>query len=312
MRASRTRIWGVTLALAAAGAAVYAPAASAGTAQLKDAVLRPTGQGVQVLVYRAGAGERNSVNASYGSGVFILSDRSGATPGTGCVADTPNRVRCSVAGGKPAGGIALVLGDGNDFAIATGTDAEIAGGSGNDSLFGSGHDDTLIGGSGNDLLEGGVGEDAMLGGSGNDRIQSRDSFTDAISCGKGRDRLIADGLDYFGDRCERVSRSDRAGATVIDLLSSRAGGGTATVLVGCPRDAPRTCRGSVRIREGSRTLGTARFSVKRKRIGRARIRLPDDVVRRLETTSFGVRVVLKANRGRLHRTVTVPQVLPGL
>jgi hypothetical protein len=300
------------LAIAAAGAAGMTPAAYAGTAQLKDATLRPTGEAVQVLDYRAASGERNFVNANFGSGVFILSDRAGVTPGNGCVADSSTRVRCQLAAGKAVGGIAAVLGDRSDFAIASGTDAEIVGGSGNDRLFGSGHDDTLVGGSGNDVLEGGVGQDGLLGGSGNDRIQARDSFTDFVSCGKGRDRLTADGLDYFGDHCERVRRSDRGGATVIDLLSSRTDGGTATVLVGCPRDAPAGCRGSVRIREGTRTLGKASFSVKRGKLGPARIKLSEDVVRRLEESGFGVNVVLNANRGRLHRTVTVPQILPGL
>jgi hypothetical protein len=289
-----------------------APAANAGTAQLRDATLRPTGEAVQVLVYRAVSGEKNFVNANFGSGVFILSDRAGVTPGNGCVANSSTRVRCPLAAGKTVGGVAAVLGDKNDFAIASGTDAQIAGGSGNDRLFGSGHDDTLLGDKGNDDLEGGVGQDELIGGSGNDRIQARDSFTDAVSCGSGRDKLTADGLDYFGDRCERVLRSDRPGATVIDLISSRADGGSATVLVGCPRDAASTCTGSVRLREGNRSLGRAKFSVKRRKLGRARIKLPEDVVRRLEESGFGVSVVLSTNRGRLHRTVTVPQLLPGL
>jgi hypothetical protein len=300
------------LAIAAAGAAGMAPAANAGTAQLRDATLRSTGEAVQVLVYRAASGEKNFVNANFGSGVFILSDRAGVTPGNGCVADSSTRLRCQLSAGKAVGGIAAILGDGDDYVIASGTDAEIAGGSGNDILFGSGHDDTLLGGSGADLIEGGVGEDALIGGSGNDRIQARDSFTDAISCGKGRDTLTADGLDYFGDRCERVRRSDRAGATVIDLLSSRTGGGTATVFVGCPRDAAATCRGSVRIREGNRTFGKAAFTVKRRKVRRVAIKLPEDVVRRLEQSGFGVNVVLTTKGRRLHRTLTVPQLLPGL
>jgi hypothetical protein len=84
------------------------------------------------------------------------------------------------------------------------------------------------------------------------------------------------------------------------------------VVVGCPRDSVGPCRGTVRIREGARTLGGGSFHVKHGKLGAVRIKLPADVVRRLEESGFGVNVVLRASRGRVHRTVTVPQLLPGL
>jgi hypothetical protein len=311
MRAPRTVIAGVVLPVIAALVAALAPAASAGTARLKDGV-GPSQGPIQTLVYQAARGERNVVNVSYGSGAFTLSDRAGVTPGPGCLAESLTRVGCPLTGGKGVGGIVASLGDGDDYAIASGTSAVLGGGTGNDSLFGSGHEDELAGGPGRDLLEGGVGQDTINGGGGNDRIRGRDSFPDVVSCGSGRDRATLDGLDYYADRCERVRRSDRAGATVVDLTSSRARGGTAIALVGCPRDAVGPCRGSVTLREHGHSLGKARFRVRRAHLGSARIRLPEDIVRRLEETGIGVNVVLRADVGRVHRTVTVPQLLPGL
>jgi hypothetical protein len=310
MRASRKRIWGV--AATAAALAVVAPTpASAGTARLKD-VADPDLGATQVLVYRADPGERNVVNGSFGSRSFTLSDSAGVTPGPGCVAQTPTRVGCALAGGKAAEGFAIVLGDRNDSAVTRGSGAITAGGRGNDRLSGSSHDDALAGGSGNDRLRGGAGQDELVGGSGNDLIRARDTFSDAVSCGSGRDRASLDGLDYFRSRCERIRRSDRAGATVLDLLSSRSAGGTARVAVGCPGDAVGKCRGRASIRQSGRSLGRGRFNVRRGRIGFARIHLPAATVQRLRQTSLSVTVVLTVREGRLHRTVTIPQRLPRL
>jgi hypothetical protein len=310
MRASRTRIWGV--AATAAALAVVAPApASAGTARLKDAADPDLGPS-QVLVYRADPGERNGVSASFRSGSYTLSDSAGVTPGPGCVAQTPTRVGCPLTGGKAAEGFTLVLGDRNDTAVTRGADALTTGGKGNDRLSGSSHDDTLAGGSGNDRLRGGEGQDELVGGRGNDLLRARDTFSDVVSCGSGRDRASLDALDYFADRCERVRRSDQGGATVLDLLTSRSGGGTARVAVGCPRDAVGKCRGRVSIRQHGHSLGKARFNVRRRHIGFARIHLSAATVQRLKQTALSVTVVLQVREGRLHRTVTVPQQLPRL
>jgi Ca2+-binding RTX toxin-like protein len=310
MRASRTRIWGVAATVAAL--AVVAPtSALAGTARLKD-VADPDLGATQVLVYRADSGEQNVVSAGFGGRSYTLSDAAGVAPGQGCVAQGPTKVACALASGKGTGGFALVLGDQGDSAVSSGAEALISGGRGNDRLSGSRRPDTLLGGPGNDRLRGRGGQDELGGGSGNDRIRARDTFPDVVSCGPGRDRASLDALDYFAGRCELVRRTDMAGATVLDLLSSKAGGGTARVAVGCPRDAVGKCSGTVSIRRNGRSLGKGRFKVRRRRIGFARIRLPADTVQQLGQGGLAVNVVLRVRDGGLHRTVTVPQLLPPL
>ena len=89
------------------------------------------------------------------------------------------------------------------------------GDAGNDRLAGNIYEDTLDGGSGNDHLVGAEGNDRLTGGRGRDRlsagpgadrIAARDGFADRISCGSGRDTVIADRRDRISRDCERVSR----------------------------------------------------------------------------------------------------------
>jgi hypothetical protein len=110
----------------------------------------------------------------------------------------------------------------------------LAGANGNDTIFGLGGPDRISGGTGNDRLEGGdgpdlvngeTGDDLVLGGAGNDRLDpdrgsdrvwagkgddlvvaARDGRRDVISCGPGRDRVVADVLDRVSRDCEHVER----------------------------------------------------------------------------------------------------------
>ncbi len=86
-----------------------------------------------------------------------------------------------------------------------GADA-LFGDAGKDRLFGGPGGDTLLGGAGNDRLNGGAGADILIGGAGNDVIRARDGVRDRISCGPGRDRVIADEIDQVGGDCEVVER----------------------------------------------------------------------------------------------------------
>jgi Ca2+-binding RTX toxin-like protein len=85
-------------------------------------------------------------------------------------------------------------------------DDTIAGGPGADTLRGGPGDDSIDGGSGADHLLGGRGNDDIRAGHGNDRIEIRDGQVDALSCGRGRDVVIADAIDDVARNCERVSR----------------------------------------------------------------------------------------------------------
>jgi RTX calcium-binding nonapeptide repeat (4 copies) len=247
-------------------------------------------------------------------GVFGVHDSAGVKAGPGCSRVDGTNAACTITASGGQRGASVSLGDRDDSATASGVGARLDGGPGNDRLKGSGHTDTLLGGSGNDTLDGGVEQDRLVGGSGNDRLIGRDAFTDTVSCGSGRDRAKLDGLDYFGDRCELVKRSDRPGATVIDLTTSSRGGGTATVHLACPRDAVVGCQGRVSIRvQGGPTFGNEPFRLRRRPDLRSeRIALPASVAARLRSGGLRATVVLRTHRGRLRRTVTVPQLLPGL
>jgi Ca2+-binding RTX toxin-like protein len=86
---------------------------------------------------------------------------------------------------------------------------------GRDVLYGLGGADTILGLAGNDLLDGGAGNDTLVGGpgrdtlfgrSGNDVMSVRDGQRDRVSCGPGRDRVIADRNDVVAHDCEHVVR----------------------------------------------------------------------------------------------------------
>ena len=95
---------------------------------------------------------------------------------------------------------------GNDILYGRGGDDALFGDAGRDRLFGGPGDDTLLGGAGNDRLNGGAEADILIGGAGNDVIRARDGVRDRISCGPGRDRVIADTDDAVGGDCEVVER----------------------------------------------------------------------------------------------------------
>ena len=75
-----------------------------------------------------------------------------------------------------------------------------------DVLRGLGGPDRLFGLGGADRLTGGPGNDTLSGGDGNDTISARDGARDTISCGRGRDVVVADRLDLVARDCEIVRR----------------------------------------------------------------------------------------------------------
>ena len=68
-------------------------------------------------------------------------------------------------------------------------------------------DDVLYGGDGNDSLGSNmgqdVGEDVYYGGDGNDWFYTHDGQRDKLYCGKGKDRYIAEKIDYVDSSCEK-------------------------------------------------------------------------------------------------------------
>ena len=108
----------------------------------------------------------------------------------------------------------------------------IYGGPGYNFLYGGQDDDVLHGGDGDDILFiGGPGEDVLYGGDGNDYLDGmdcppaerhpncigRDEQRDALYCGEGWDRYLADKLDYVSRSCEEGSLVDTGGPPLIHL-----------------------------------------------------------------------------------------------
>ena len=96
--------------------------------------------------------------------------------------------------GTPGADTAKGLG-GNDLLGLGGSNDLGRGGPGND---------LLVGGAGADVLVGGPGRDRLRGGSGRDRIFASDGARDLITCGPGRDFVIADRRDFVAANCEIV------------------------------------------------------------------------------------------------------------
>ena len=91
--------------------------------------------------------------------------------------------------------------------ISAGSSADrVAGDQGHDRINGNSGNDFIRGNSGNDRLAGSTGRDRIAGDSGNDRVNSRDGRRDQVSCGRGRDTVVADRFDRISRSCERVSR----------------------------------------------------------------------------------------------------------
>ena len=97
-------------------------------------------------------------------------------------------------------------GSSSDVISAGSSGDRVAGDQGNDRISGNSGNDRLTGNSGNDRLSGGAGADRLSGGSGNDRLSGRDGRRDAISCGRGRDSVVADRVDRVSRDCEVVRR----------------------------------------------------------------------------------------------------------
>lgn len=196
-------------ALAIAVSAVLAPVASASTVGVESGV----------IVYRAAAGESNSVSVDPGpsAGKVEITDSGfpgSITPGSGCTAGVfESEAVCQVG----AGGIRIELGNEGDslhvnddlgsFPISADlgdeldtyvgpssgtTPPTVQGGTGNDDLVGGALADVLHGGPGNDTLNGRGGADKVYGDDGDDSMNgdaNGPAAADVIDGGGGYDYI---------------------------------------------------------------------------------------------------------------------------
>jgi Ca2+-binding RTX toxin-like protein len=101
----------------------------------------------------------------------------------------------------------VLLGRAGADLIAAGAGADqVLGDAGNDTIDGGPGDDWLEGDEGADRITGGPGADHVLAGPGNDTILVRDGTRDWVSCGSGRDTVVADRRDLVARDCEHISR----------------------------------------------------------------------------------------------------------
>ena len=113
------------------------------------------------------------------------------------------------------GGDDLLRGEeGDDTLIDLAGDDVLRGGLGDDTFGGNPGDDEVFGGSGNDLILDDSGVDHLSGGG--DDVIAIPGFgpgppglpfeSDTISCGPGKDRVVAHEADHVADDCEEVRR----------------------------------------------------------------------------------------------------------
>jgi len=85
----------------------------------------------------------------------------------------------------------------------------IVGSPGDDALFGDGAANTILAGEGADVVDPRGGADSVDAAAGDDVVLTRDGVRDAVTCGEGADRVVADGIDDvdFGS-CETIFRGE--------------------------------------------------------------------------------------------------------
>lgn len=215
----------------------------------------------------------------------------------------------------------LNAGAGNDEATAAdGLGALIAltlrGDGGADTITGADGAEELSGGAGDDTVTGGAGTDTLSGDAGDDTIAARDGESDQVNCGDGADATTADAVDAT-TACETVSLPSESppppprppatppapppppaatpppppSAPAIDRTKPRIGirtrsavrRGIASIVVSCPR-TESSCRISVLLRRGPRTIGSAKVTLAGGRSRTLRVRLDARTQRRLRTS----------------------------
>jgi hypothetical protein len=186
---------------------------------------------------------------------FTLTDPGAPlTPGPGCASGDVG-VTCVAPAGST---IDVSAGDLDDSVTIFGTaQALLDGGDGDDRLTGGDAGDALLGGSGGDFADGGAGDDV---------IEVRDSLSDSVWCGGGRDSVTAEVLDFLDVACERV---DYGPAGSVGPPGPRTGGGRFVRIPGqtwarvdrriLPDVLYLIRRYHVRITEGYGTVGHTRF-----------------------------------------------------
>lgn len=145
--------------------------------------------------------------------VFTTNDLPGCPNKGGLLSGTDKRDKLNGFDGddeiRPHAGPDFILGGADNDVIYAGPGDDKGKGKYFDRDFmGSRGDDVLYGGAGNDNLGSEMGQDegkdVYYGGDGNDGIFAQgDRQPDKLYCGEGKDRYIAEKIDYVDSRCEK-------------------------------------------------------------------------------------------------------------
>lgn len=159
---------------------------------MKDAVRR-NHRNVHQVEFLAGAQTDNEVALTRTSKGYRIADTSRSiAAGRSCKGVRSHVARCGTRAVRSVKALGL---DGNDVLVSDLAVPVV--------LYGGTGRDRLRGGSGNDRLKGGPGADRISGGRGADAVYTRDHVADVVSCGPGRDLLVADRVDVRKG-CEKV------------------------------------------------------------------------------------------------------------
>ena len=125
----------------------------------------------------------------------------------------------------------LIGGRGKDVVLggnahhSLGGDKLLVGGTGNDAVIGGRGSDIVVGGKGNDFMQDGeftlAVPDKLSGGAGNDVIDIVNISgvrRDAVTCGNGFDRVLADRKDVVTPNCERVFFGERKAEAFLESV----------------------------------------------------------------------------------------------
>jgi len=292
------------------------------------------------VIYTAEPGERNGLVVAVSGGAVAFTDRVRVVAGRDCTQLGPRSARCAIGtepvsvrlgGGDdrlrvrgtfgPGPELQAALGEGDDVFTGGPGSEGVEGGAGLDRLYGGAGEDSLVagrqrgrqvlrggdgaddlvGGPGGDSIDAGRGLDSVQGGGGRDHVLLRDGSVDRLTCGRGRERPLLDGIDWISRSCAVRARPHAAAVPLGDEFPE-AGLDFEDYLyeIGCPADGPRRCRGTVRVLHAGRLLLSGRFRARRGTLPFVRLEVPDGF-RRPDREQRVVARVLVTSRDRSGR-----------
>ena len=123
--------------------------------------------------------------------------------------------------------------------------------------------ENINGSGGNDTLTGGPGFNVINGNAGDDDINVRDGAGDLVLCAAGFDVVTADGADTIDGStgpCEATDFGDLTGfGPVVGVAFAKHAGKAAKATLTCPFVTNGFCQGTIKLKAGKKSAGSATF-----------------------------------------------------